>query len=73
MIIWPQGKRKNCEAGKTCNYVNLSQFDTCAEVKQPTELRKGSNVFVVASSAKPLFDTVRTASTARGKVARVPG
>ena len=46
--------------GKTGNYVTLSQFDTCSEVKQPTELRKGSNVLVVTSSAKTVFDTVRS-------------
>lgn len=55
----PQGKRTNGQVGKTCNYVNLAQFDTCTEVKQPAESRKGSNVFVVAGSNKALFDTVR--------------
>lgn len=52
-----EGKRTNGQVGKTCNYVNLAQFDTCTEVKQPAESRKGSNVFVVAGSNKALFDT----------------
>jgi len=53
-------ERKSGEGvGKTGNYVTLSQFDTCSEVKQPTELRKGSNVLVVTSSAKTVFDTGR--------------